>query len=996
MIDIYNLKSQVSAKERIISQFSEWWSDEEIRENIIPNIVEQNLKDSINGALKNFENNTDSNKKSFAEILYDLVGQNFLVNQNKIIRSKFLAIILKKKIEKDPSFQERFLNYLIREMQSASDSKCEICNKEWIISDKVYVQRLGLLNAICCSDYQCVSTQQKNKIPKISDPQFSNFVLEFSLNSVYKMLCKKLVDEFDFPDDVIYQPPKEIKLLPETIKPLGTFSTLYDFQSSIGLKIADMLENYEKETSRALVVLPTGAGKTRLVVETLIEWINNGKKGKEKSKFVLWIVDKTELCQQTFDTFAEIFRHRGRKDSSLKLHPIYGDNFKNIGDILYKYSEEEGEINEENGIIIASIQSLYSMAKNEDQGSLPELGKNTSIVIIDEAHHAVPSNKSYNKVLKALGFNFRNSSKTGVDIHENQVCLLGLTATPFRGTDQLGKSTKDLLNRFGTQKRILWPPFTNDIIKQNIPPYAHLDVQKTAYQFERVKLYGEKSYDKDGKIKDYRFVIQKLLSATTYSKDSIISDKTYTEKNVDFEFKEPGRYQIQLTVTDNDGEISKNLAAANIEIYPIEQQEDKTNIEEMRKLYEHLIKREILSVPHHYIIDNTKRAYGATKDIEQFKIFHDISDSTIKEIGKDNYRNNKIIEKIRSLIKIENRKSVLLFACSIEHSKLLSFILDAIYDIKSASIDNNTSTDERDQSIHDFRTGKISVLCNYDILTTGFDSPKVECVFVTRPTYSHLLYNQMTGRGLRGPKSNGTSNCIIVDISDNIQLSDNDDEIIEHPWEIFDYIYESTYDERDKTKKEQKCYGCFGHGERQVGIEKQSCQICKGIGKFLLKKETNVSSERIIEKNKEELGKTQKEIFRKHPNWSLKEIKEHAKKSLKYDTILKSQDNETKVVGDWGVLCKECNKDSSDMPKTLSQFGRSPELISNTNPKGIFDVCKECRNKEEISTNSEKLEHAICPKCEKTANGQEHVEELFGFRMMNGKKTVQSQCKKCR
>jgi len=84
------------------------------------------------------------------------------------------------------------------------------------------------------------------------------------------------------------------------------------------------------------------------------------------------------------------------------------------------------------------------------------------------------------------------------------------------------------------------------------------------------------------------------------------------------------------------------------------------------------------------------------------------------------------------------------------------------------------------------------------------------------------------------------------------------------------------------------------------------------------------------------------------------------------------------------------------MPRTLSQFGRSTDLISNVNPKGIFDVCKECRDKENVFTDSKKLECARCPKCEKTANGVEQVEQLFGFRMMNGKKVVQSQCKKCR
>ena len=996
MTDVFELESEISAKEKIINQFSQWWPDNEIRQNIIPNIVENNLKDSIDGALNNFENNANPNKKSFAEILYDLVGQNFLLNPNKIIRNKFLSIILKKKNEEDSTFQERFLNHLLNKVQSPTTANCKICNRKWMLSDKIYSQKLGLIKPIYCSDHQCALIQQKNKIPQIIDSKFFDFVLNFPLKREYKILCKKLIDEFDFPNEVIYQPPKEIKLLPETIKPLGVFSTLYDFQSSIGLKIADMLENYEKETSRALVVLPTGAGKTRLVVETLIEWINNGKKGKEKSKFVLWIVDKNELCQQTFDTFAEIFRYRGKKDSSLKLYPIYGENSKNIGDILYKYSEDTGEINEENGIIIASIQSLYKMSKNVDQGSLSELGKYLSIVIIDEAHHAVPTNKSYNRVLNSLGFIFRNSMKKGVDIHKNQVCLLGLTATPFRGTDQLGKSTKDLLNRFGTKKRILWPPFLDNASHENIPPHAHLEIQKTAYQFERVKLYGERSYDKDGEIKNYRFVIQKLFSLSTDAENPIISDETYTEKNIDFEFKELGRYQIQLIVTDNDGEISKNLAIVNIEILPIEKQEEKTNVEEMRKLYKHLIKREILSVPHHYIIDNTKGVYDATKDLDQFKTFHDLSDSTIREIGKDNSRNHKIIEKIISLITKENRKSILLFACSIEHAKLLSFILDAIHDIKSASIDHTTSTDERDQTIHDFRTGKISVLCNYDILTTGFDAPRVECVFVSRPTYSHLLYNQMTGRGLRGPRSNGTSDCIIVDISDNIQLSDTEN-IIDQPWKIFDYIYESSYDERDKNKKNQKCYGCFGVRKRKFETELQDCEICNGTGKILQIKEDDISSAHIIKKNKEKQKQIQKEIFRQHPNWSLKEINKHAKKSIKYnDIILKSQDNTAKPKGDWAILCKKCNKSSNDMPKTLSQFGKSPELISKDNPKGIFDECKECRNEEKRSIDSKKLEHARCPKCDKTASGIEQVEKLFGFRMINSKKIVQSQCKECR
>lgn len=950
MTDVFGLKSEVPAKEKIISQFSEWWSDDEIRERIIPNIVDKSLKDSISGALKNYSNTKELKRKRFTEILYDLVGQNFLVNQDKTIRRKFLSIILKKKFEEDSSFQTRFFASLIQRKTANSPGLCKKCNKRWIESDKIYFQTLGLDKEIFCCDDQCFSEQQKKSVPLFSDSKFIEFISKFDLRKDYIIFCKKLINEFDFPSEVILKPSRENKLLPETIRPLGKFSPLYDYQSSIGLKIVDMLENYAIDTSRALIVLPTGSGKTRLVVETLIDWMNNGKKGKENSKFILWVVDKNELCQQAFDTFANVFRHRGKKDSSLKLHPIYGENTKNIRDILYQYSyysdEIPGEIHEENGIIIASIQSLYKICQNDDKGSLSELGKYTSMVVIDEAHHAIPSNKSYSSVLRALGFEFKNVRKQGADINKNHTCLLGLTATPFRGEDQLGKNTIALLNRFGKKHRILWPPFSDSTENENIPPYAHLEVQKTAFQNERIKLYGEGSHDRDGKIIEYYFTIQKLLTSTDNNTNPIISEISSEEKNIDFVFKDPGRYAIQLIVKDDQGKKSENRSATNIEVFPLEKQEPKTNVEEMKRLYKHLIKREILAKPHHYIIDNSKFRINIDrkKDIDQFKQFHDVSKSTIRQIGTDFHRNHLIIEKLVSLVKNEHRRSILLFACSIEHSKLISFILDAIYGIKSASIDHTVSTEERDEIIHDFRTRKISVLCNYDILTTGFDSPKVECVFVTRPTFSYLLYNQMTGRGLRGPRSNGTSDCIIIDISDNIQLG-TDEGLIEQPWKIFDYIYETTYDEQLQETREQKCYSCFGLKYRKMGGKKQDCKICNGVGIISPKNQLydeNTVTENTVTENRKKFEKLQREIFNKHPDWTLKKIKIQAKKEMKYDEIF-SSNQKPETLSEWKKICKKCNKKSLDMQQTIFLFGRSEDLITKDNPNGIFDECKKCR-----------------------------------------------------
>ena len=602
-------------------------------------------------------------RKEFAEILYDLVGQNFLVNQNTAIRHKFLTLILRQKFTACPSFQARFLEILQRKIKSTKEGYCKKCRSEWSESDTIYRQALGLKksNKIACVDPHCVSAQQKSAIPPFASPKFDDFVREFNLTKDYRRFCKQLAGELELPDEVTTRPPKrETKLLPTEITPMGDFSQMYDYQASIGLKITEMLERYTPETSRALVVLPTGSGKTRLVVETLIDWINKGKKGKEKSKFILWIADRNELCQQALDTFADVFRHRGKKDSSLKLHPIYSNSPKNIRDLLYKYSIDssgetiEEEIYDENGIIIASIQSLYKLSQNDDQGSLNEVGQYASIVVIDEAHHAVPSNKSYTQVLRALGFNFA-VRKAKADIHKYKACLLGLTATPFRSEDQMGKSTKALLNRFGKKDRILWPPFSDHTKPGNMPPFAHLDVQSTAFQNESVKLYGEGSYDRDGKISEYHFTIQKLLTGSDAAKKSIVHDASGEDKNIEFVFKKPGRYKVQLIVKDDLGETSKNPSTADIEIYPRQKRDEKTNLDAMKKLYKHLINREILAKPHHYIIDYGRRIDLSENDRKQFELFHDIGKSTISKIGNDSFRNNQIIEKIKSLVHKESR-----------------------------------------------------------------------------------------------------------------------------------------------------------------------------------------------------------------------------------------------------------------------------------------------------------------------------------------------------
>lgn len=69
--------------------------------------------------------------------------------------------------------------------------------------------------------------------------------------------------------------------------------------------------------------------------------------------------------------------------------------------------------------------------------------------------------------------------------------------------------------------------------------------------------------------------------------------------------------------------------------------------------------------------------------------------------------------------------------------------------ITSAVVSGETPREERLKIFDDFRTGRVTVLCNCMVLTEGFDAPWASCAVIARPTRSRSLYIQMVGRVLR-------------------------------------------------------------------------------------------------------------------------------------------------------------------------------------------------------------------------------------------------------
>jgi superfamily II DNA or RNA helicase len=143
-----------------------------------------------------------------------------------------------------------------------------------------------------------------------------------------------------------------------------------------------------------------------------------------------------------------------------------------------------------------------------------------------------------------------------------------------------------------------------------------------------------------------------------------------------------------------------------------------------------------------------------------------INDLIIKEMEKDEERNLCIISHLVDLVNRD--KSIIVFACSLEHSKMLNEIC-LLLDINCASIDDKTSYNSRKHYIAEFKKKNLKIIFNYGVLATGFDAPNTNAILIARPTASPVVYNQMLGRGLRGTKVKGNQECWLLDLKDNLR-----------------------------------------------------------------------------------------------------------------------------------------------------------------------------------------------------------------------------------
>ena len=403
--------------------------------------------------------------------------------------------------------------------------------------------------------------------------------------------------------------PELVVLGPPELPPL------HPYQRQIVAEIDDLLAG--GDNPRGLLSLPTGAGKTRVAVQALVEALAN----RRLPSPVLWIAQSEELCEQAVQTWGDVWRGLGSKDE-LRVGRLWGP------------TTELEEAPDTTQVVVATVDKLRNRVDSPAYAWLAQ----ASCVVIDEAHGA--TTPEYTAVLTWLGI-WQTGRTTST-----RAPLIGLTATPFRGTST--EETQRLVSRFGGRR---------------------LD-----------RVFG--------------------------SPDD--HEATYRE------------LQRMGVLSDVEGE----------------ELETGTTIDLARDLS-----------------PDEKTAFGRFGLPTRF----------LERIANDVERNRLLLNSIMSR---PIDWPILVFAASTEHAHTMASLL-ALEGVAAAAIDYRTDPSVRRRSVERFRRGDLQVLTNYNVLTQGFDAPAVRAIYVARPTFSPNNYQQMIGRGLRGPANGGKPMCLIVNVRDN-------------------------------------------------------------------------------------------------------------------------------------------------------------------------------------------------------------------------------------
>ena len=125
----------------------------------------------------------------------------------------------------------------------------------------------------------------------------------------------------------------------------------------------------------------------------------------------------------------------------------------------------------------------------------------------------------------------------------------------------------------------------------------------------------------------------------------------------------------------------------------------------------------------------------------------DYSEKSVKFMMEASDMTTHLISVCRRLLHPKTgvpRKGILVFTQFVEDAEKIA---NAVH--SAAFISGMTTKKNRERILQDFQEGRIRVLVNVGVLTTGFDFPALDTIVIGRPTLSLAMHYQIVGRALR-------------------------------------------------------------------------------------------------------------------------------------------------------------------------------------------------------------------------------------------------------
>lgn len=188
----------------------------------------------------------------------------------------------------------------------------------------------------------------------------------------------------------------------------------------------------------------------------------------------------------------------------------------------------------------------------------------------------------------------------------------------------------------------------------------------------------------------------------------------------------------------------------------------------------------VLSKVEHQLLDGVEVHDAPTEGRGGSTAWDDVSRGILEKLGSNLDRTQLLVDHI---LWQDPEWPILVFTPSVVSAHVTAALIRSLGRSADA-VDGEMRGQERRRKIDAFKAGGTRVLVNCDLLTQGFDAPKVRALYIARPTFSPNRYVQMVGRGLRGPRNGGTDVCLVVNMVDTFTQFDRNLAYTE-----FDYLW---------------------------------------------------------------------------------------------------------------------------------------------------------------------------------------------------------------